>query len=217
MGPVEVLVPCGREGAAGYVRVNGTYVCVLDVERQRVAIICVEMCSVVLGCKGGAVCGCGSRSDCVQDYGWTHHGAFSSFDYKRHQSTHVLACTLVSKMYICTQTRTSRHEPNTPARTLSRLSRSVRRGFQVYRQVCASCHRYCICLHVQRKLHSRACSIDKIAFRNLVGVTHTADQMKAIAESYEVVDGPNETGEMFERPAKLSDVYAHSDVSCTCV
>lgn len=64
----------------------------------------------------------------------------------------------------------------------------IRRGFQVYRQVCASCH-----------------SVDKIAFRTLVGVTHTEAQMKKIAESYEVVDGPNDDGEMFVRPGKLSD------------
>lgn len=81
------------------------------------------------------------------DYGWNHHGALASFDYK-----------------------------------------SVRRGFQVYRQVCASCH-----------------SIDKIAFRNLVGVTHDEASMKKIAESYEITDGPNDQGEMFERPGKLSD------------
>jgi ubiquinol-cytochrome c reductase cytochrome c1 subunit len=49
---------------------------------------------------------------------------------------------------------------------------SIRRGFQVYRQVCASCH-----------------SVDKIAFRSLVGVTHDEAQMKSIAESYEVEDG----------------------------
>lgn len=66
---------------------------------------------------------------------------------------------------------------------------SIRRGFQVYRQVCASCH-----------------SIDKIAFRNLVGVTHDEASARKIAESYEVVDGPNELGEMFVRPGKLSDV-----------
>lgn len=65
---------------------------------------------------------------------------------------------------------------------------SIRRGFQVYRQVCASCH-----------------SVDKIAFRNLVGVTHDEASMKKIAESYEVTDGPNDQGEMFERPGKLSD------------
>ena len=66
--------------------------------------------------------------------------------------------------------------------------KSIRRGFQVYRQVCASCH-----------------SIDKIAFRQLVGVTHDEAGAKKLAESYEVEDGPNDEGEMFERPGKLSD------------
>ena len=65
---------------------------------------------------------------------------------------------------------------------------SIRRGFQVYRQVCASCH-----------------SLNKISFRNLVGATHDEESMKKIAESYEVMDGPNDSGEMFERPGKLSD------------
>jgi len=65
---------------------------------------------------------------------------------------------------------------------------SVRRGFQVYRQVCASCH-----------------SLDRIAFRNLVGVTHDESGARKIAESYEITDGPNDEGEMFERPGKLSD------------
>jgi len=65
---------------------------------------------------------------------------------------------------------------------------SVRRGFQVYRQVCASCH-----------------SVDKISFRNLIGVTHDEAGAKKLAESYEVMDGPNDIGEMFERPGKLSD------------
>mgnify|MGYP000728269271 CR=1 FL=1 len=67
---------------------------------------------------------------------------------------------------------------------------AVRRGFQVYRQVCASCH-----------------SIDKIAFRNLVGVTHDEESMKKVAEEYEIVDGPDDAGEMFERPGKLSDKF----------
>ncbi|KAJ1424048.1 ubiquinol cytochrome c reductase cytochrome c1 prec [Ochromonadaceae sp. CCMP2298] len=66
---------------------------------------------------------------------------------------------------------------------------SIRRGFQVYRQVCSSCH-----------------SVDKVAFRSLVGVTHSEEQMKKIAESYEIEDGPNDQGEMFERPGKLSDL-----------
>jgi len=66
---------------------------------------------------------------------------------------------------------------------------SIRRGFQVYRQVCASCH-----------------SIDKVAFRSLVGVTHDELSARKIAESYDIEDGPNDIGEMFTRPGKLSDL-----------
>uniref|UniRef100_A0A7R9YFS8 Cytochrome c domain-containing protein n=1 Tax=Pinguiococcus pyrenoidosus TaxID=172671 RepID=A0A7R9YFS8_9STRA len=66
--------------------------------------------------------------------------------------------------------------------------KAVRRGFQVYKEVCSSCH-----------------SLERIAFRNLVGVCFTEDQAKKLAESYEIVDGPNDEGEMFERPGKLSD------------
>jgi ubiquinol-cytochrome c reductase cytochrome c1 subunit len=47
--------------------------------------------------------------------------------------------------------------------------------------------------------------VDKIAFRSLVGVTHDEISMKKIAESYEISDGPDPNGEMFERPGKLSD------------
>lgn len=65
---------------------------------------------------------------------------------------------------------------------------SIRRGWQVYKQVCSSCH-----------------SINLVAFRNLVGVTHDEDTVKKIAEEYEIKDGPNDDGEMFERPGKLSD------------
>jgi len=65
---------------------------------------------------------------------------------------------------------------------------SIRRGFEVYQQVCAACH-----------------SLNRIAFRNLVGVSHTEDEAKALAEAIQVKDGPDETGEMFMRPGKLSD------------
>ena len=54
---------------------------------------------------------------------------------------------------------------------------SVRRGFQVYREVCASCH-----------------AMEHTYFRNLVGVTHSEDEVKKIAEAYDVVDGPNGEG-----------------------
>ncbi|KAF5361831.1 hypothetical protein D9756_002612 [Leucocoprinus leucothites] len=65
---------------------------------------------------------------------------------------------------------------------------SIRRGYQVYREVCAACH-----------------SLDRIAWRNLVGVSHTADEARAMAEEVEYEDGPNEEGEMFQRPGKLAD------------
>ena len=65
---------------------------------------------------------------------------------------------------------------------------SIRRGFQVYRQVCATCH-----------------SVERTCWRNLVNVTHTESELKALAEEVEYVDGPNDEGEMFERPGKLTD------------
>lgn len=65
---------------------------------------------------------------------------------------------------------------------------SIRRGYLVYREVCAACH-----------------SLDRIAWRNLVGVSHTADEAKAMAAEFEYKDGPNDEGEMFDRPGKLSD------------
>ncbi|THH19435.1 hypothetical protein EW146_g1718 [Bondarzewia mesenterica] len=65
---------------------------------------------------------------------------------------------------------------------------SIRRGYLVYRDVCAACH-----------------SLDRIAWRNLVGVSHTVDEVKALAEEVEYEDGPNDQGEMFQRPGKLSD------------
>ena len=66
--------------------------------------------------------------------------------------------------------------------------RSIRRGYQVYREVCAACH-----------------SLDRIAWRNLVGVSHTADESRAMAEEFEYTDGPNAEGDMFQRPGKLAD------------
>ncbi|XP_072412195.1 cytochrome c1, heme protein, mitochondrial [Chiloscyllium punctatum] len=67
---------------------------------------------------------------------------------------------------------------------------SVRRGYQVYKQVCAACH-----------------GMEYVAFRNLVGATHTEEEAKALAEEVEVLDGPDENGEMFTRPGKLSDYF----------
>ena len=70
---------------------------------------------------------------------------------------------------------------------------SLQRGYQVYTEVCASCH-----------------SMKYLSYRNLSekgGPEFSIEQTKAIAASFEVTDGPNDDGEMFERPAKLSDKF----------
>jgi len=66
---------------------------------------------------------------------------------------------------------------------------ALRRGFQVYRQVCSACH-----------------SINKLAFRQMVGVTHSEAEMKAMAKEYDVVDAePDGEGNPVTRPGKLTD------------
>jgi ubiquinol-cytochrome c reductase cytochrome c1 subunit len=46
-----------------------------------------------------------------------------------------------------------------------------------------------------------------IAYRQLVGVSHTEEDAKAEAEEVQVEDGPDDTGAMFMRPGKLSDYF----------
>ena len=70
---------------------------------------------------------------------------------------------------------------------------SLQRGYQVYTEVCAACH-----------------SMKYISYRNLMekgGPEFSEVQVKAIAASFEVTDGPNADGEMFSRPARLSDKF----------
>ena len=70
---------------------------------------------------------------------------------------------------------------------------SLQRGYQVYTEVCAACH-----------------SMKYLSYRNLSekgGPEFSVAQAKAIAASFEVTDGPNADGEMFQRPGKLSDKF----------
>lgn len=46
-----------------------------------------------------------------------------------------------------------------------------------------------------------------LSYRDLVGVAYTEEEVKAMAAEIEVVDGPNDEGEMFTRPGKLSDRF----------
>ena len=70
---------------------------------------------------------------------------------------------------------------------------SLQRGYQVYTEVCASCH-----------------SMNLVSYRNLGepgGPEFSLDQVKAIAANFEIEDGPNADGEMFTRPARPSDKF----------
>jgi ubiquinol-cytochrome c reductase cytochrome c1 subunit len=67
---------------------------------------------------------------------------------------------------------------------------ALQRGLQVYQEVCAACH-----------------ALEYVAFRNLTELGFTEDEAKAIAAAYQVEDGPNDDGDMFERPARLSDKF----------
>ncbi len=70
---------------------------------------------------------------------------------------------------------------------------SLQRGYQVYNEVCSSCH-----------------SVKYLSYRNLMeegGPEFSEAEVKAIASNFEVTDGPNSTGEMFTRPARLSDKF----------
>ena len=70
---------------------------------------------------------------------------------------------------------------------------SLQRGYQVYTEVCASCH-----------------SMKYLSYRNLAekgGPEFSEEEAKNFASQFEVIDGPNSEGEMFTRAAKLSDKF----------
>ena len=69
----------------------------------------------------------------------------------------------------------------------------IQRGFKVYREVCQNCH-----------------GLTLLAFRNLAesgGPGFTPAQAAAIAAEYKIKDGPNDAGDMFERPGRAADRF----------
>jgi cytochrome c1 len=69
----------------------------------------------------------------------------------------------------------------------------LQRGFKIYREVCSTCH-----------------SLKLLSFRNLAdpgGPGFTEAQAAAIAATFQVTDGPNDQGQMFQRPGKISDYF----------
>lgn len=66
----------------------------------------------------------------------------------------------------------------------------LQRGLKVYKEVCAACH-----------------SMKLVSYRNLSMLGYSEDEIKAYAATFTVTDGPNDQGEMFERPALPSDRF----------
>ena len=70
----------------------------------------------------------------------------------------------------------------------------LQRGFQVYKEVCSACH-----------------SMKLVSFRNLAqegGPHFSASQVKALAASYQVKDGPNDSGDMFDRQTEENPLFS---------
>ncbi len=65
---------------------------------------------------------------------------------------------------------------------------SAQRGFQVYKEVCSACH-----------------GVKRLAFRNMQAIGFSEEEVKALAASYQIKDGPNDEGDMFERAGRASD------------
>lgn len=66
----------------------------------------------------------------------------------------------------------------------------LQRGFVVYKEVCAACH-----------------SLRYVSYRNLQDIGFSEAEVKAIAAQVEVTAGPDDSGEMFQRPALPSDKF----------
>ncbi len=67
---------------------------------------------------------------------------------------------------------------------------ALQRGYQVYRENCAACH-----------------GMKRVAYRNLAEIGFSEAEIKAIAAEYLYEDGPNDDGDMFERPGIPADYF----------
>ena len=65
---------------------------------------------------------------------------------------------------------------------------ALQRGYQVYKEVCSACH-----------------PVKHLYYRDLTDLGYSEDQVKGIAAQFQVTDGPNDQGEMYQRPGKPSD------------
>jgi ubiquinol-cytochrome c reductase cytochrome c1 subunit len=66
----------------------------------------------------------------------------------------------------------------------------LQRGFQIYQEVCSACH-----------------GLDHLYYRDLAALGYNPEQIAAIASQKQVKDGPNDEGEMYDRPGRASDKF----------
>jgi ubiquinol-cytochrome c reductase cytochrome c1 subunit len=67
---------------------------------------------------------------------------------------------------------------------------AIQRGMQIYKEVCSACH-----------------SLKRVPFRRLTDIGFSEAEVKSLAAGYSIQDGPNDDGEMFERPGRPSDHF----------
>jgi ubiquinol-cytochrome c reductase cytochrome c1 subunit len=66
----------------------------------------------------------------------------------------------------------------------------LQRGFQVYNDICSGCH-----------------AMKQLSYRQLADIGFNEEQIKQIAAAATITEGPNDEGEMFERPGLPSDKF----------
>ena len=75
----------------------------------------------------------------------------------------------------------------------------LQRGYRVYKDVCAACH-----------------GMKMVAFRNLSqpgGPGFSEAQARSVACDFKISDGPNDKGEIFRSPGRLSDYFPSPDAN----
>jgi ubiquinol-cytochrome c reductase cytochrome b/c1 subunit len=112
-----------------------------------------------------------------------------------------LAATLAASLSVAAMHAASAQEAEAPSREHWSFhgpfgtydTGQLQRGFKVYREACSTCH-----------------GLKLLAFRNLSdpgGPSFTEPQAVTIASGFQVTDGPNDKGEMFQRPGKIADRF----------
>jgi ubiquinol-cytochrome c reductase cytochrome c1 subunit len=80
---------------------------------------------------------------------------------------------------------------------------ALRRGLIVYKDVCAACHS----LNLMHYRDLGGPAAPGLRSGGNGGLWYDADQVKALAAQVQVQDGPNDSGDMFERPGRPSDRF----------